>query len=105
VDKNPGEAYQLSQFLVPLLQAESQGSQRHHGSFAGNLGHGLYEGLPPVVLEQRLAHPPAQSAKPRIYPYNRREALLQYLLGSSSPHRLNRAQAARAAYAELHPHP
>lgn len=103
MDQNPGEAYRLSQFLVPLLQAEQQGAQQHRGSAAGNLVHGMYESLPPVMLEKRLTNPPARSVKPRIYPYTPGEALLQYLVGSSSPHRLNRPKANAAAYAEKHP--
>lgn len=100
-EKNPGEAYRLSQFLMPLLQAQARGEQRHHGSTASNFLQGLYEGLPPFALQDRLRHPGNPN---KIYPYSPVEALLQYLAGSPSPHTLNRAKANKAAYAEKHPH-
>lgn len=66
---------------------------------------GLYNATPEYSLAQRLMHPPANAKKPRIYPYTRKEALLQFFGGSTSPHKLNRARANAAAYKETHPRP
>ena len=107
VTGHPEKAYQLREFLMPAYAAAAGENSTGKNPPKGVEGflRGLYNQTPEYLLAQRLLHPPAKSGHPRIYPYTRREALLQYFAGSTSPHHLNRARANAAAYKEKHPTP
>jgi hypothetical protein len=53
-----------------------------------------------MTLLNRLEHPPNKSKKPRLYPMNRTDALLQFLVGGVAPKPLNSGEARSLAAKE-----
>jgi hypothetical protein len=95
VGGNVRSAYDLSSFLNPAGAALLAGLSRRQpftgytykptDSFAKIVGENLYSGIPAYTLERRLTHPNPKS----VFPMSRRDALLQFILGSIAPRPVN----------------
>lgn len=108
--KNLGSASaadELGQNLTPVLQAieavvNRQGVRSKQSPLQAVVQQ-MLSNLPAVATVQGLRHPPADSAKPRMYPRTQLDVLLHYLLGTS-PTPYNPTVGERSWYTEQHPH-